>query len=91
MNTKDQWDLTLKDFGKVPFNSTQFVTFNYLGDLNLTSSDFKVGCSCTSPTYNPSTKQLNVGLNVNIRAGIKQATVQCAKTGTTFILKAEVE
>ena len=59
------WDKKEHHFGEVLFNTTYDVTFNYLGDEQLSVDNFIVNCSCTRKMYDRDKKQLKLFLDMN--------------------------
>jgi len=69
------WNKQVHDFGETQPNLTVYTTFKYLGNLNISSSNFMVSCGCTSVIYNPDTKEASVGLNTGPIEGEKSTVV----------------
>lgn len=69
------WNKQTIDFGQAKPNETKYETVQYLGKQIISSSNFLVSCGCTTPTYNPETKSLTVGLNMGPSTGIKSANI----------------
>lgn len=89
METKVNWDKTMHDFGVSQLGNVT-TNFKYLGDLDLSSTDFSVSCGCTSPTYIKETKTLVATLNLSEK-GLKSSYIQSIKTEDKLLLKAEVK
>ena len=75
-----KWDKKLHKFGMVKLTSTHYCTFKYEGVEELSNTNFIVSCSCTTPTYNPDTKELKVGLYMG-EIGQKNASISIKKDG----------
>ena len=85
------WDKQIHDFGLTDRNLQLTTSFQYLGDLDLSTKDFSASCGCTTPLYNQETKTLSIGLNVGANKGIKTSSVRCVPTNEVLILKATIQ
>lgn len=86
------WSKTEVDFGTSNFNETKFETIQYLGDQVISNSNFLTSCGCTSPSYNPDTKELTLGLRMTTK-GVKTASVTVNYPNgqqSIIILKADI-
>jgi hypothetical protein len=70
------WSKQIIDFGQGKPNETKYESIQYLGNQEISSSNFMVSCGCTTPIYDPQTKVLAVGLHLGPNDGVKSANIQ---------------
>ena len=69
------WSKQTINFGQCKPNEIKYESVQYLGNQEISSSNFMVSCGCTNPTYNPQTKTLTIGLHMGPNEGVKNTNI----------------
>lgn len=81
------FEKTIHNFGTATIGDKLVAHFKYTGDEDLKVTDITTNCSCTSKSYNPVTKVVDLELR-NDTVGFRQSTATVGPV--TLILQANI-